>query len=401
MSIATRRPPRPARSAVTPVLLVVAALAALPHAARAQQAVLATNGSALLAPANLVLPGGANQCAARPYIGLGPGQITFLDTGQSTCMWWSSQYGPDGSLIANTYVPRGAGAVTGVRIRSGTAPAPLLFAIVSSGSGLCCTTKQISAPVQPAADQINGFAVNLPAGSGVGDTVGSQFNDILVVVVAGPGSLPVNDRGAHGFLFGSPANQTQASFLHPALALGSSSTDTGIMDGYEVLLQYDWCGVPMTGSNLRPVAPANPQTACTGQGPGVAPVGTAPTTPTPAAAATPTPAAAAPSPLRVLASLAAVRRNVAALRLGCLLTTTCVGTLLLRPRIGAGARRAAARRATYGSARFRIAARRSATLRVRLSKAGRAALRRKHRVAVDALVSVGGSSWTLKLTLKG
>ncbi len=148
----------------------------------------------------------------------------------------------------------------------------------------------------------------------------------------------------------------------------------------------------MTGSNPRPVAPADPTTACAGQGPGTAPVGTAPTTPTPAAAA--------PSPLRALATLAAVRRNVAALRLRCLLTTTCAGTLLLRPRTAAGARAAAAAPKTYGSARFRIAAGRSATLRVTLSKAGRSALKRKRRVSVDALVSAGGASWTLKLTLK-
>ena len=77
-------------------------------------------------------------------------------------------------------------------------PAPLRFAIVSSGGGLCCTTKQISPPVQPAPNQVNQFAVNLPAGSGVGSAQGSQFNDILVVVAVGPGSLPVNERGTHG-----------------------------------------------------------------------------------------------------------------------------------------------------------------------------------------------------------
>jgi hypothetical protein len=306
-------------------------------------------------------------------------------------MWWSSQYGADGSVIANTYVPRGAGAVTKVRVRSGDSPAPLRFAILGSGSGLCCTTKQVSAQVQPAANQVNEFAVNLPAGSGVGDTDGSQYNDILVVVATGPGSLPVSDRGAHGFLFGSPAGQARASFLHPALALGESNTDVGIMDGYEVLLQYDWCGVPMTGSNLRPVAPANPQTACAGQGPGVAPVGTAP--------ATPTPAAAAPSPLRFLAALTAVREGVAALRLRCALTTTCAGTLLLRPRSGGAARSAAAPR-SYGSARFRIAGKRSATLKLKLSKAGRSALRRSSRVRAEALVTSGGATSILKLTLK-
>lgn len=356
------------RGAVITTLLAFAALAALPHAARAQQAALATNGSTLQAPANLALPGGANQCAARPYIGLGAGQITFLDTGQTSCVWWSTQYGPDGAIIANTYVPRGAGAVTRVRVRTGDAPAPLQFAIVSSGSGLCCTTKQVSPPVQPAPNQVSEFAVNLPAGSGVGDSAGSQFNDILVVVAIGPGSLPVNDRGAHGFLFGSPANQAQASFLHPALTLGNSNTDVGIMDGYEVLLQYDWCGVPMTGSNLRPVAPANPQTAC------------------------------GPSPLQALSALAAVRNAIAALRLRCLLDRACAGTLLLRPRTGAAAR--AAKTTTYGSARFRIGARRSATLRVRLSKAGRSALKRKRSVAAEAVVKTDGGSWTLKLTLK-
>ena len=117
-----------------PVCLILSllALSATASAAHAQAPVLATNGSTLSAPANLALPGGANQCLARPYIGTGPGQIQFINTGQSTCMWWSTQYGPDGQPVGNTYVPRGSGAVTRVRIRSGDAPAPLRFAIVRS-----------------------------------------------------------------------------------------------------------------------------------------------------------------------------------------------------------------------------------------------------------------------------
>ena len=366
------------------LLLPIVALLATAPSARAQAPVLATNGSPLQAPANLVLPGGANQCLARPYIGVNPGQIQFINTGQSTCMWWSTQYGPTAQPIANTYVPRGSGAVTRVRVRSGASPAPLRFAIVSSGSGLCCTTKQISAPVQPLPDRVNEFAVNLPAGSGVGSTSGSQFNDILVVVAVGPGSLPVNDRGTHGFLFGSAANQAQASFLHPALALGESNTDVGIMDGYEVLLQYDWCGIPGTLSNPAPTPPANPQTACLG----------APAAPPSAA---PAPAARRPAPLRALAAIAAVRRNVAALRLRCLLATTCAGRIRLRPRTTGAA---AAATKTYGSARYRIKPRKAATLKVKLTKAGRRALRRKRKLPVNAVISSGGTSWTLKLTLR-
>jgi len=369
------------------LLLPIVALLATAPSARAQAPVLATNGSPLPAPANLVLPGGANQCLARPYIGVNPGQIQFINTGQSTCMWWSTQYGPTAQPIANTYVPRGSGAVTRVRVRSGATPAPLRFAIVSSGSGLCCTTKQISAPVQPLPDRVNEFAVNLPAGSGVGSTSGSQYNDILVVVAVGPGSLPVNDRGTHGFLFGSAANQAQASFLHPALALGESNTDVGIMDGYEVLLQYDWCGVPGTLSNPTPTPPANPQTACSGgAGPGPAAPGGGPGP------------AAAPAPLRALATAAAVRHGVAALRLRCLLDTTCAGLVRLQAR-ARGATAAAAK--SYGSKRYRIKAGKKATLRVKLNRAGRKALRRKRKLPVSAVVnSAGGQRWTLKLTLK-
>ena len=159
------------------------------------------------------------------------------------------------------------------------------------------------------------------------------------------------------------------------------------MDGYEVLLQYDWCGVPGTLSNPTPTPPANPQTACLG----------APATPPPGAAPGPVPAAAPRSPLRALAALAAVRRNVAALRLRCLLATTCAGRIRLRPR-ATGASAAAAK--TYGGARYRIRPRRSATVKVKLTKAGRKALRRKRKLPVTAVVSSGGASWALKLTLK-
>lgn len=391
------------RSAHSPVTLVAAACATAflllglaVEQARAQ-AVLATNGSTLQAPANLVLPGGVNQCAARPYIGLNEGQIQFIPTNQSTCMWWSTQYGATGEIIANTYVPRGAGAVIRVRVRSGDQPAPLRFGIVSSGSGFCCTSKQLSDQVQPAPNQVNQFAVNLPAGSGVGTQNGSQFNDILVVVGVGPGSLPVNDRGAHGFLFGSPINQAQASFLHPALPLGASNTDAGIMDGYEVLLQYDWCGVPMTLGTPQPTAPADPQTACN---------------PTPAAPQVPqlppqtqvpvAPPLVAPTtrPLASPANFASVRDGRAALRLRCLLTTTCNGTLNLLARTATIAKAKPKKPASYGTAKYKIAAGKTATIKVKLSKAGRAALRKKKRLPIVVSGGSGGAAWTLKLTLK-
>ena len=240
------------------LLLPIVALLATAPSARAQAPVLATNGSPLQAPANLVLPGGANQCLARPYIGVNPGQIQFINTGQSTCMWWSTQYGPTAQPIANTYVPRGSGAVTRVRVRSGASPAPLRFAIVSSGSGLCCATKQISPPVQPLPDRVNEFAVNLPAGSGVGRRAARSSTTSSSSSRSARGRCRSTTAAPTASCSAPAANQAQASFLHPALALGESNTDVGIVDGYEVLLQYDWCGVPGTLSNPHADAAREP-----------------------------------------------------------------------------------------------------------------------------------------------
>ena len=348
-------------------------------------AVLATNGSTLQAPANLNLTGNSNECLARPYIGLSAGQIQFIPTGQTTCMWWSTEYGPTGDIIANTYVPRGAGAVTKVRVRSGPQPAPLQFAILGSGGGGCCTTQRVSPVFQPQPNQVNEFTVNLPAGSGVGTTPGSQYNDILAIQVAGTGSLPVNDRGAHGFLFDSPANQARAAFLHPALTGGASNTDVGIMDGYEVLLQYDWCGVPMTLADPNPVAPADPTTACN------APA----TAPTPAPVAPPVTPVQAPIPLAVAASTALVRSNVAALQLRCLLDTACRGSIRLTPRTAQ-----AAKATSYGTAQYTIKAKRTAKVKVKLSSAGKKALKRKKKLPVAITVTSAGTTWTLNATLK-
>jgi hypothetical protein len=141
----------------------------------------------------------------------------------------------------------------------------------------------------------------------------------------------------------------------------------------------------MTLSNPQPTPPANPQSACLA----------APAAPPPAAA--PAAPAAPRAPLRALAALAAVRRNIAVLRLRCLLDTACAGLIRLRPRT-AGAAATAAK--TYGSARYRIKPHKSATVKIKLTKAGRKALRRMRKLRVNAVISSGGASWTMKLTLK-
>lgn len=219
---------RRARSLVLLALLLALVLPASAPAA------LQTFGSTLAQTANM--PFG---CEARPYPAANG--ATLIATNVTSCSWWSAP-----ATAASTYVPRGQGTIVSARVRSGANPAPLRIAVFSSGSGLCCTAQSQSDVFQPTPNAVTTVALNLPAGSGI-DTSrpGGQYNDIVVVTAVGPGSLPVHDFGVHGtFDLSAPA----ASFLHPALVPNNSNTDVGWMDGFEVLLQVDWCGDPGVGA---------------------------------------------------------------------------------------------------------------------------------------------------------
>jgi hypothetical protein len=215
----------------TLALLALAVALVLPAVA---SAALQTFGSTLGETPNLSFG-----CEARPYVA--PVGASLIATGVGSCSWW-----PAPATAASTYVPRGQGTIVSARVRSGANPAPLRIAIFSSGSGLCCTAQAQSDVFQPAPNAVTNVALNLPAGSGIDTSrLGGQYNDIVVVTAVGPGTLPVHDFGVHGtFDLTAPA----ASFLHPALVPNNSNTDVGWMDGFEVLLQVDWCGDPGVGA---------------------------------------------------------------------------------------------------------------------------------------------------------
>jgi len=253
-------PRRRAAAAVFAALLAatVGAAAGLPGAAG-----VVTLGSDLSKAANW--PFG---CEARPYPGLGGMQL--LSTGTTSCMWW-----PAPLTAAATYVPLGDGHVVAARVRSGPSPAPLRISIVSSGGGLCCTSRASSAVFQPTPNAVTSVPLSLPAGAGLDpNRPGSQYNDIVVVSAVGPGTLPVHDNGVHGsFNTSGPA----AAFLNPELTDGNSNTDVGWMDGFEVLLQVDWepnaAGGPAPGPGSDPGAAPGTGPAATGPAPtGPAPV---------------------------------------------------------------------------------------------------------------------------------
>jgi hypothetical protein len=96
-------------------------------------------------------------------------------------------------------------------------------------------------------------------------------------------------------------------------------------------------------------------------------------------------------------SLRASSSGVVGVPLRCAASSRCSGTVRLLPRGG----RAATAAASLGSARFTIRAGKSKAVKVRLSRRGRAMLRRASRVRVTVAVASGGEVTRRKATLRG
>jgi hypothetical protein len=353
---------RRARGALFVFALGVALLAGILVAAPAHSQVQSrTLGSTLAAAPNLDLssrlglPAGS-ECAVRPNIAdlLFGG---FIFTGTPTCTWW-----PAPGTAANTYVPLGRGTITRARVRSGPNPAPLRIAVLSSGSGLCCTAQVSSQVFQPAPNAVTQVTVNLPVAAGLDrNRAGSQFTDFVGVTAVGPGSLPVADTGNRA-LGSDPA----AAYLHPELTNNNSNTDVGYGPGYEVLLQVDWCGVPGVALNERaaPRVPHQRAVACPGFSPRV----------------------------RLVSARAPVAANRARLRVACAVAA-CRGAIELRSRNRGGALLGRATPINLPAGARRVVA-------VRLTPAGVRALAGRRALPVRAVVRIAGVATALNATLR-
>jgi hypothetical protein len=102
-----------------------------------------------------------------------------------------------------------------------------------------------------------------------------------------------------------------------------------------------------------------------------------------------------------LPSSGRLRGNTAALPLACVLATACNGTLQLTDRAPAAAAAKKPRKArSLGSAHFNIPAGRSATVMVKLNRAGKKLARRRTSISVYATAKVGGQTATRHLKLR-
>lgn len=325
-------------------LLIAVAGVGVPGVAVAQAQT--TFGADLSRPANA--PFG---CDSHPV-----GTFRVFNPDPNSCTWSSS-----GSLtIPPTESPivPGDGTVTTVRVKTGptggglqgTGPMQVvvLRSLGSGGGGAqCCLIPVASQVFTPAENAITSVAVNLPVENN--NTGGINTLDSLGLSVVAPGvRIPAYYDGG---------GDLTSSVFSPAVQVGTQNVNRNGSSGAKLLINADWI-----------------------------------------------PAGAAP-PIVLGTRTAPVRSGRALVDLVCGADAACRGIARLLGGTGAAtaavSQAGAAKRAVYGSRRFELAAGQRARVKVKLSKRGRALIRRRKRPKVRLEIRLKGAKKIVgKLTLK-
>jgi hypothetical protein len=219
------------------VLLVSAGLAA----AQPQ-----TLGSSLANAPNLSV-----DCALYPVIADSSGAYALVPSGVPDCTWRQA------GVFGVTSDPRfssvpGDGRITSITVRSGPAPvAPIRFAIfrqlTTPGFGAesqCCFFVRETAPVQPAPNSIQTFAVDIPVQRNTID--GFLAVDLVgISAAAGTGTLPLFAPGRINAFDLTTPGSVNAGIFYPRIGAlpndgGGGRREEGI-PGVELLIQWTWC----------------------------------------------------------------------------------------------------------------------------------------------------------------
>jgi hypothetical protein len=388
-------------------------LLAVPLAVLALCAVVAASASAQTVTRGSTLQNAPNYgfgCEAAVETDFGSGLILpnpFYNL--PSCSWYGTgSAGVTGDQRSSAVTQ--TGIVTNVRVRSGPNPAPLRVSVIRSISSLtlnpdapggCCFGQRESAVFQPTPNAVTQVAVNLPV-ENVRDVSRniSWYDSIGISAAGGTGSLPISDQG--------PASHQIEAAFNPNVLLSAMTGPKIEPDntprlnfrgapGYDVLLQYDLvpCATTPTGQPLP---------GCGAPPPG-APAPTSPAVPTAATPApVPTPPRAAPPPRAATIGgqpTIRFRGTQVPVPVECAASRECVGVLRLLAAADARAAQRGRRATVLASARVRIPAGASRTVRARLTRAGRRAVRRGRRVRVRAVLDLGaGGLVERRLTLR-
>ncbi len=283
-----------------------------------------------------------------------------------SCTWTSA--GTFGDLRETANVP-GDGIVTQVRVRTGPSVGPMQVVILRSLSDAptqetlpapsqCCQIPVASQIFVPVPNAITTVPVNLPVTASRNARGIGTFDAIGLSILAPNVAVPAHDTVAQD---GGPLS----TGFSPAVAVGTQTVERNGAKGVQLLLNADW-------------VPA-----------GVPPVNVVP----------PPVAVAVPVPVRLGNPVARVSSGNALVDLICGAgPSVCEGALRLLQR-GAGA---ATVRPALGTATYKLRAGKRAKVKVKLTKAGRALVRRRGAVKVRMVVTPkGGKATTRTLTLRG
>ncbi|MGA8217384.1 MAG: hypothetical protein WB771_02370 [Solirubrobacterales bacterium] len=297
-----------------------------------------------------VTPG---DCRIRPY--QPPG---YVFAGANTCTVTSS--GSVSSPAESLTVPV-TGTLTAVRVKAGPITGPMrveVLRLLRAGTrSACCFSEAQTPAFTPAPNTITTVPVNIPVRSDkVPDpATGVYTDDFLALTVLEPGvPIPMNDTGDYS---GATANSPLSGAWYPAFELGDERVDQSGFAGYQVLLQGD---VSSSGQVT---------------GGGVSPIGLA-------------------------SQLGFVRsKRRAVISLVCSLTTACDGRLRLlngNPLTAAaakkGKRKGRGKAKLYGKGGFSIPAGETKKVGVKLTKAGRKAIRRHKKLHLFAQIAIGSGA---------
>jgi hypothetical protein len=328
-------------------------------------------------------------------------------TGRSSCLWSSVAIGSTQALTPPT-----GGTVTTVRVRAGATTGPMQVDVVrfltrnTATPGrpevACCFLQKYGPVFTPQANAITTVPTDLPVQEdpfpGPEDETTIAANDQLALAVLAP-NVPVP-------VFATQNGQNDLNVLSYAWYPAPTPQEVpepgpnpigGFADlsGFQVLMNAD---------------------LDTGGGGGGAGGGGAPGAGAPAGVGGGGGAPAAPAVLPTIllpTKPIPVKGNTATVPIQCLVLD-CAGTLALQSAQQAGLASVASRSkrrkgkkpatVTYGSARFSVAAGKSAKIKVKLGGAGRKLLKHRHSVKVWANVTFtagGGKPTSVAVTLKG
>ena len=338
------------------------------------------NGQAQSFGANLGRP--ANNTFATCFNGYyeGPFSPYHFQPQKTSCTWVSvGQFGTG----AESHVAPATGVITNVRIKVGGTTGPMQFVLLRyyrrdnpSDPGhpdLRGPFWQGESQVfTPAAGTTTPVPVNLPVRADFDPNLNAYVFDALGLSVLAPNvPIPANDTGDYSGNFLAGAWFPRVSSADQANGRVDGNPPAGVVPLYNATLS---CGGAKAGAHA----------AQCGGGPGGGVLG-----------------GLVPS-MALAKSTATVKGRAARVRLTCKLSVTCKGRVLLRPRATGGKKKKKPK--TYASARFKIGAGATKTVKVKLTKAGRRLMKKHKKARVQVVTTIGkGKSakvFSAKLTLK-